>query len=278
MKTKRSISRHFVTSRLCLDHVSHYKAPPVAAVSPHTVERHMQLVEIVMGGTVWFRSGKTDLKLGCGALFWHIAGEKTIHRTEPTAPYECLALRFFESPGGCPEPRPPRLTVIADRHRTLELCAELLRSFHDPSVERQALSHYAEARLLWEVHLGRMRSSESPPASLEKACDLIEKHFGHVGLGVAEIARTAGISEPHLHFLFQKFLKKTPHQFLTDRRMREARLLLSGSAQAIKKISASCGFLNIETFYRVFSKHTGVTPNRFRRTHGHPMMFARAAD
>lgn len=257
---------------LRLDYVSYYKAPLVSAVRPYTIRQRTQLVEIVTEGTVYFRSGAADLKLGCGALFWHVAGEKTIHRTDPDAPYECLALRFLEPTASRAWPRPPRLTIISDRHRTLELCAELLRSFHDPSVGRQALSRYAQARLLWEVHLGRMKPPVALPVSLERACTLIELQFSRVGLGVAEIARAAEISEPHLHVLFRKHLGQTPHQFLTSRRLREAKLLLSSSTRAIKQISSACGFLNIETFYRVFAKHAGVTPNHFRQTHSHPMM------
>lgn len=257
---------------LRLENISYYKAPAVSAVKPYIIAPRTQLVEIVTAGTVYFRSKASDLKLGCGALFWHRSGEKTIYRTDPAAPYECLVLRFRLSPGISSYPRPARLSLIPDGPRTLELCSELLRSFYDASVDREALGHYAQARLLWEIHLGRRKHALPYPASLEVVRAFVEKQFSHASFGVAQIAQKSGVSEAHLYALFRKHLGRTPHQMLTERRLQEGKLLLISTTRTIKDISAACGFLNIETFYRAFRKHVGVTPFNFRQTHRHPLM------
>lgn len=255
-----------------LESMAYYKAPPVNSVRPYNIPPRSQLVEIVTGGTVYFHWEGLDLTLGCGALFWHGPGDKTICLTTPEAPYECLVLRFVFPPGAPLRPRPPRLSVISDRHRTLELYAELFRSFHDAAVSRQALGHYAHARLLWEVHLGGHKPVLSYPASLAQAKALLEQQFFYAAFGVAQMAQGSGVSEAHLYALFRKHLGQSPHRVLIERRLQEAKFLLTSSTRAIKEISAACGFLNIETFYRAFRKITGVTPHYFRQTHSHPLM------
>ncbi len=210
------------------------------------------------------------LKLGCGALFWHWAGEETIYRTEAGAPYECLALTFSvkrRSPR-----QTPRLSVIPDVQRVRELCRELLRAYHDDSIDRRILGNYARSRLLWEAHLGGVQHAAAfRPRAIEMALSFLEAEFTRPEIGVGDLAKAAGISEPHLHVLFRKYLEQTPHYALTARRIQEAKWLLSGTFQTIKLIAMDCGFLNIETFYRSFKKNIGLTPDRFRKLHRVPL-------
>jgi len=246
--------------------MAYFKAPPVPSVTPFVIPRRMEVVELVTEGVVYFRSGDREMKLGCGALFWHLPGEETIHRTEADAPYECLALAFAVSPRA---KRPaPRLSVIPDHQRTRELCREFLLSYHDDAVDRRILGSYTRSRLLWESHLGTVQHPEPvrPPA-VEAALVLLEAQFRRHDFGVLDLARSAGISEPHVYALFQKHLGQTPHHFLTARRIREAKWLLSGTARTIKAIAIDCGFPAIETFYRTFKRTVGTTPHQFRASH-----------
>ena len=74
--------------------VSYYRAPCVNAVRPFKISPGFEFIELVTNGVVYFQSGSRVDKLGCGAMFCHVAGEETIHRTEASAPYECLAVFF----------------------------------------------------------------------------------------------------------------------------------------------------------------------------------------
>ena len=252
--------------------IIYYKAPANLEIRPYVIDRGMEVVEIVTHGVVYFHSGEIDLKLGCGALFWHTSGEETIHRTEAGAPYECLALEFSVKNQSRSLRRAPRLSVIPDAQRTRELCRELLRSYHDNSIDRTVLGNYAYARLLWETHLGlAQNAAELRPRAIEMALSFLEAGFHRPEIGVEDLAEAAGISEPHLHVLFRKHLEQTPHQALTLRRIQEAKWLLSGTFQTIKAISLECGFLNIETFYRSFKKTVGLTPDYFRKSHRSPL-------
>lgn len=252
------------TSKLL--HMSYFRAPSVSAVLPHPIPKRTELVELVTEGVVYFRAADRDWKLGCGALFWHVAGEETICRTEPDAPYQCLALSFASGSRG---PRPaPRLSVISDHQRTREISQEFLRAYHDESVDRDALGDYARHRLLWEAYQGKLdHARPARPLSVDAALAHLESQFRHPDLSVSDLARAAGISPPHLHALFREHLGQSPHHLLVSRRIREAKWLLSGTAESIKAIAGDCGFPAIETFYRAFRRTVGTTPFQFRATH-----------
>jgi len=246
-----------------------YQAPPVAAVKPFAIPRGREVVELVTGGVVYFRSGETDLRLGCGALFWHEAGEETIHRTEPDDPYRCLAMHFSVSSRATREAS--RLSVISDRQRALELSQELLATYHDETVDRRILGEYVRSRLRWEAHLGTtQRPGLETPSAIRSAVAVVEELFSDPTLSVSRLSSMVGMSEPHLHTLFRKHLGQPPHQYVVTRRIREAKIRLIGESRTIKAISAECGFENIETFYRAFKRTVGTTPYEYRRTHVRP--------
>ena len=252
-----------------LRNIGFYAAPPVHAVRPHPIIKGEELVELVTEGSIFFDIDGREAKLGCGALFWHQAGDHTIHRTLPDSPYRCLTVAFKVQQAAR---RPvPRVTFVDNPNRVHELSRELLEAYHDERVDRRFLCAYACQRLLWEAHRSMHRDGvPRRPARVERLVAFIEEHYGE-DVSTRDMAATVEISEPHLHVLFRKYLNTTPYQFLLERRVREARLQLAGSNHPIKTISAACGFANIETFYRCFKSRTGVTPKAYREKHADPL-------
>ncbi len=271
-KTKKSpspVSRDMPVSRFL--RLSYFKAPAVASVTPYTIPQEREVVELVTAGTVHFEANGRPEKFGCGTLFWHVAGDETIHKTEAADPYECLAL-LFRSTVGAARPA-PRCSVLSDSSKARELCGEILRIYHNEQVDRSVLGDHVYSRLLWEAHLCAVSPAwESRPTAVEAAMAFVEERFRTPSVGVREMAAAAGLGEAHLHALFRKFVGQTPHQFLTLRRIREARLQLSGTNRTIKTIAGESGFFHIETFYRSFTKTVGMTPAQFRRRACSPVL------
>jgi AraC-like DNA-binding protein len=240
-------------------------------VRPFVIPRGVTVIELLTRGVIYFSWDGADLKLGPGALFWHMEGEETICRTSPDDPYQCLSIRFRVVRGM--ERTVPRLSVIGDRQRVDEISREILAAYHDESVGRDILGEYAWSRLQWEAHLGMVKNLriETPPA-VRAAVARIEVGFRRSGLSVGELARAARLSEPHLHELFRDHVGQSPHHFVVARRVREAKWRLTGSDETIKSIAVECGFANIETFYRAFKRRVGTTPYEYRRTHALPIL------
>jgi len=254
--------------------LSYYKAPPVVQVAPYVLRKNIEVVELVTEGVVRFEVNGQETRLGCGALFWHSAGDETIHLTDPKSPYECLAVAFTVGPRM--KSPVPRLSVITDHQRTRDLCRELLGAYQEQAVDQEILKRYTYTRLLWETQLARAwKFSPHRPSAVEAAVAFAETAFREPATGVREMAFAAGISEPHLHALFRKHTGETPHQFLHARRIREAKERLAGTRESIKSIAAECGFQNIETFYRAFKRTVGDTPHQFRQKRNLPILARR---
>ena len=81
---------------------------------------------------------------------------------------------------------------------------------------------------------------------------------------LAEISRVAALSPYHFLRLFRAVYQQTPHQFLTQERMKLAYYLLQSSSKTIKEICYAVGFENHSAFGRVFKKQFGRTPLEVR--------------
>ncbi len=80
-----------------------------------------------------------------------------------------------------------------------------------------------------------------------------------------DLAAIAHVSPPHLARIFQRILKVTPLERLTQLRIQHAQLLLAQSDQPITTISAEVGYESISHFSRMFRKYSGKSPRQFRK-------------
>jgi AraC-like DNA-binding protein len=98
------------------------------------------------------------------------------------------------------------------------------------------------------------------------ARDWIENNFTQ-SLSLSDLAQLTSMNE---HFLrqFKRVFHKTPHQYLIDRRIEEARKLLRSSDHAIQGVCSAVGWESLATFTHLFKQRTGVTPGEFRAMSG----------
>lgn len=81
-----------------------------------------------------------------------------------------------------------------------------------------------------------------------------------------EVAAKAGVSSRYMNQIFKEMYDTTPYQFLTEVRLLKVKKMLRESDREIVSICFEVGFEAVSTFYRVFKKYVGVTPNVYRRT------------
>lgn len=82
---------------------------------------------------------------------------------------------------------------------------------------------------------------------------------------VADIARHCGLSVGHFVSAFKQSTGLTPHHWLIERRVDEAKRLLKHGKLPLAQIALACGFANQSHFTRVFRLTTGFTPAAWRR-------------
>lgn len=83
---------------------------------------------------------------------------------------------------------------------------------------------------------------------------------------IQEIAHMFGISKEHLSRKFKQELKMTPSDFVTDVRMKHARLLLANPWMKVNAVALRTGYQDEKYFSKVFKKWTGMTPHEYRKT------------
>ncbi len=244
--------------------VGYFIAPNHDSITPHRIGDGYEYVELVLRGKTRFVLEGREREFGSSTMFWHLAGESTIHLNDPENPYECLCMLFktMKKKGFS---RIRRVSAWGRIDDAQNFSDEMLSSFHSPGVEKRLLGNYAYSRVCWEAFShSRRKIGGFLPLVLEKFIEIADGEEAS-GMGVDEIAERCSISVPHLHALARRHFGSGPHAILLERRLSEARRLLLTSELGIKEIAGNCGFSHIETFYRAFGRKYGVSPGAMRR-------------
>ena len=85
----------------------------------------------------------------------------------------------------------------------------------------------------------------------------------HEPIDLDEISQQAFLSRFHFHRLFRKVYRRTPHQYLTRKRMDKAKDLLSEN-KPVTDVCNEVGFESIGSFSTLFKKEIGFAPQYYR--------------
>jgi AraC-like DNA-binding protein len=117
-----------------------------------------------------------------------------------------------------------------------------------------------------------MSFSESPPLisatgeqtdSIKRVCDYIGQNYME-NLSLKKLAEVACLSPFHFQREFKKSIGITPHEYLSDIRIRESKMLLLNS-EDIADIAIQLGFFDQSHFSKIFKKTVGVPPGKYSK-------------
>ncbi len=94
--------------------------------------------------------------------------------------------------------------------------------------------------------------------------DFIEHSLGGE-ITVDELAGVSGFSPGYFVGAFRRALGRTPHQYLTERRVARACELLHDPHRAIIEVAMDVGFSSQSHLTSVFRKHMKTTPAAYRQ-------------
>jgi len=98
--------------------------------------------------------------------------------------------------------------------------------------------------------------------------NLCEKHYS-VTRNVKHYAESLGISYKHLNNICKQSINKTAKQFIDDFIILESKRNLLSSDKSVKEISELTGFDEATNFVKYFKKHTGFSPDKYRKKNLH---------
>ena len=159
-----------------------------------------------------------------------------LQRSEQTQELQklCMMMEKYASPG-----KARNLRLV---HKLLLTVVELLRSI---------------------VHDGEISSKEVDPLCVAVE-QYLNDHFGE-NVTLEETAKQFFVSSWHLSRVFKKETSYNFKQYLLRLRLGEAQMRLSSTDDPIAEISRDCGFHDPAYFTRMFTRHIGLSPRRYRK-------------
>ncbi len=181
---------------------------------------------------------------------------------------------FFGRDSGVALPKDPLHLRIREVHAQQELNVTLDAIVREmeavtPGHDRAALAHLGLLGVWIERQAAKPTAEVAKPDATRKLVarftTLMEREF-RTGAGVGEMASELGVTATHLTRCCRQTCGRSAIDLLQDRRIFEARKLLSETKLPVNRIGESLGFHSAAYFTRAFQHRTGASPTAFRRS------------
>lgn len=84
-------------------------------------------------------------------------------------------------------------------------------------------------------------------------------------LTLKELAQSINVNAAYLGRIFSGHVGQSFNDYVATYRMAQARELLKNDSLMVYEIAQAVGYTDIDHFYRLFKKHTGISPSAYRR-------------
>lgn len=101
-------------------------------------------------------------------------------------------------------------------------------------------------------------------AEMEYAIQYFNKNYSS-NISIEDYAASRGMSVSWFIRSFRQYVHTTPMQYLVERRMANAQMLLETTSYNIAEISTLVGYDNPLYFSRIFKKQKGMSPTEYRK-------------
>lgn len=92
----------------------------------------------------------------------------------------------------------------------------------------------------------------------------MEQHFSE-NIRLSDIAASVNLSPIYFHNIFSTSCGQSPHEYLTDYRIKKAKEMLWHSENSISLIAEACGLGCQQYMNQVFKKYLNITPGQYRK-------------
>jgi AraC-like DNA-binding protein len=171
-----------------------------------------------------------------------------------------------------PEARSPAGVVFFERTYPVDAALEGWLRRDGEEGEEDEERHHALLGLLLAVHRGLRPQVDRLPAlrpatraeiyrRLARARDFVDASWAEP-LRLSTMARVAGIAPHRFLRLFKQAFGQTPHRYLTERRLQEARRRLEAGDARVTDVCLAVGFTSVGSFSTLYRRRFGGPPGR----------------
>lgn len=232
--------------------------------------RDHYLIHYVISGCGYYEQKGARYELHAGDTFLVYPNQEITYFADVSDPWEYAWVGF----NGSDAPAILNATDFTREHPFItdtpygeKICHQLLRIYEargnefDRTVE-MAGRLYTALALFMRGATKKVRQT-SYAGYVQKAVAYISANYSYP-ITVEDIADYVGLSRSHLFRSFEKVMEKSPKEYLTAFRIRQACSLLEKSDLSVTAIANSVGFENNLYFSKAFHKAKGVSPKNYR--------------
>jgi AraC-like DNA-binding protein len=113
--------------------------------------------------------------------------------------------------------------------------------------------------------IGYLREKQYFPKDkrMTDAKEYIDEHFNNQDC-LDEVINRSGVCARRFCEVFRKVYNITPNKYIIQRKIEYAKSLLSTGGFSVSDVSSICNFSDVYYFSKVFKKHTGISPSKYK--------------
>lgn len=220
------------------------------------ITRHCKsdVLLMVFDGVLRFREDGTDQQIGAGTYYIQKAGllQEGIHPSDrPRYLYVHFRGSWDEDDGNLP------LRGTFSVARLMPYMELMDKRAHS------RCSYIQKAACFYEI-LGILQESQRKKTPADEMAQFLEENYLQID-SLKPLCQRFHYSKNHIINLFRQQFGVTPIDYLNGIKLKKAMHLLESTSQSIQEIASACGFSNYSHFYRLFLRHTGQSPARWRK-------------
>lgn len=232
---------------------------------------------------LWITSGQGRMTIAGSARGFHphnaiFMPAGTLHAFQSATRVQGSAI-YFGHDDGLELPQMPlhlRLRDGISQNEVAHLVDAIQRELDSkrPKADKAARHQLGLLSIWLDRHCEEKRDDQHTPRSLSanerltaRYTALLEREFGST-LNVTDYATALGVTPTHLTRACRASCGQTALDLMQQRRLYEARRLLSETDIPVQDIARNLGFSTPGYFSRAFSQAVGVAPSAYRKSHG----------
>ena len=269
-KHSYKVGENLLTS-LSVYNVGYQKCEPEYQWGPGIRDHYC--IHYIISGSGYYTSGRMSRRLSRGDTFILYPGEEVRYYADREEPWEYGWAGFMGADAASiirntsftkEKPYILRGKIPEEKIRDgLERIYQVKGNTYEAAV---AMAGALYSFLAVFMHYGEKENPEKEIqiTYVEKAEKYIETNYSYP-VTVEDVAAYVGISRSHLFRSFQTYLRKSPKEYLSEYRIKQACHLLRETDLSVSAIAYSVGFENNLYFSKAFRKQKGVSPSEYRK-------------
>ncbi len=136
---------------------------------------------------------------------------------------------------------------------------------NDDTTSPEEVRQYARRVMGQAIELRDRESAKQQRDLLKKAMGFIDEHYKEESISLDRVAKKVNISPNYLSAIFSQEAGQTFIDYLTSKRIEEAKRMLRQTDRRSNEIAFAVGYKDPHYFSFVFKKVVGLTPSDYRR-------------